>query len=102
MPNLMERVRRRLPSRRHAIDPFVTLELQARLTRLARELDDMGTGRTPLFALAHHAEAATRAYEMTLAEACRLIGVPVPEPPVPRESRILLMAAELWRAGWTW
>lgn len=102
MPNLMERVRRRLPSRRHAIDPFVTLELQARLTRLARELDDLGAGRTPLFALAHHAEAATRAYEMTLAEACRLIGAPVPEPSVPRESRIFLMAAELWRAGWTW
>jgi hypothetical protein len=98
----MERVRRRLPSRRQTIDPFVTLELQARLSRLAHELDDMGSGRTPVFALAHHAEAATRAYEMTLAEACRLVEAPLPEPSTPRESRILLMAAELWRAGWTW
>lgn len=102
VPSLLDRVRRRLPSRRHAVDPFLTLELQARLTRLATELDDMGSGRRAVFALAHHAEAATRAYEMTLAEACRLIGAPVPEPSVARESRILLMAAELWRAGWTW
>lgn len=104
MPSLMERVRRRLPSRRHAghPDPFVTLELQSRLGRLAHELDDMASGRRPCFALAHHAEAATRAYEATLAEACHLVGAPDPAHGTPRAARVLLMEAELARAGWTW
>jgi hypothetical protein len=102
VPSLAERVRRRLASRRHVVDPFVTFELQSRLSRLSEELDGMASGRRAVFALAHHAEAATRAYEMTLAEACRLVGAPCPDSATPRESRIVLMTAELWREGWTW
>lgn len=101
MPSLIERVRRRVaPWRRQAPDPFATLELQTRLTRLTQELDDLSSGRTKRFALAHHAEAATRAYEMTLAEACRLVGLDCPD--ADRPTRVLLMEADLVRAGWTW
>ena len=102
MSSLIDRVRRRvLRWRRRAPDPFATLELQLRLGRLAAELDTLSRGSASVFALAHHAEAATRAYEQTLAEACRLVGAPVPEGSG-GPSRRLLMEAELVNAGWTW
>jgi hypothetical protein len=88
------------PWRRHGPDPFATLELQNRLTRLSHELDALVSHPGRYFALAHHAEAATRAYEMTLAEACRLMGIDCPEGE--RGSRVLLMEADLARAGWSW
>lgn len=102
MSSLRDRVRRRMPPwRRRAPDPFQTLELQLRLSRLATELDTLSRGRAPVFALAHHAAAATLAYDQTLAEACRLIGAPVP-PGRLHPSQRLLMEAELVNAGWTW
>lgn len=102
MPSLIERARRYLPLRRRASpDPFVMLELQARLSRLATELDTLSREPVPRFAVHHHAEAATRAYEMTLAESCRLVGISPPGEGT-RASRILVMEAELVRAGWTW
>jgi hypothetical protein len=97
---LIERVRRRVGHGRREPDPFATLELQNRLTRLSRELDTLASRPRQYFALAHHAEAATRAYEMTLAEACRLMGIPCPEGD--RGNRVLLMEADLARAGWSW
>lgn len=102
MPSLIERVRRRLPMwRRRGPDPFATLELQTRLARLSAELEEMARESVPRFALAHHAEAATRAYERTLIDACRLVGVP-PAVDGERSTRILLMEAELLQAGWSW
>ncbi len=102
MPSLIERARRHLPIRRRATpDPFATLELQMRLARLGRELDTLAHERVPRFAVAHHAEAATRAYEMTLAEACRLMGLAVPDEG-DRPMRLLVMEADLVRVGWTW
>ncbi len=102
MPSLIQRVRRRVPRwRRRAPDPFAVLELQLTLGRLTAELDTLARAGGTVFALAHHAEAATRAYDQTLAEACRLVGAPVPQNG-PRSSRRLLMEAELVNAGWTW
>jgi hypothetical protein len=100
--SLMDRARRRVPRRRRRVpDPFQTLELQARLTRLSAELDGLSRAPSSVFALAHHAEAATRAYDQTLAEACQLIGAPVPGGRLSGPQR-LLMEAELVNAGWTW
>lgn len=102
MGSLRERMRRLLPAhRRRGPDPFATLELQVRLARLSAELQEMDRERVPRFAIAHHAEAATRAYEMTLAEACRLVGVAPPEGR-DRATRLIVMEAELLRLGWTW
>lgn len=102
MPSLMERVRQALAARRRrGPDPFETLELQMRLGRLSAELQELARERVPRFAIHHHAEAATRAYEMTLADACRLIGI-APAESGERASRILLMEAELVGAGWAW
>lgn len=101
MSSLIERVRRRIPGRhRRGADPFETLELQLRLGRLTRELDDLLRPRGRSFALAHHARATTLAYDLTLAEACRLIGAAVPEGKGPAQR--LLMEATLLKAGWTW
>ncbi len=102
MPGLIERALRHLPGRRrNAPDPFLTLELQTRLGRLSAELDALAHERVPRFAIAHHAEAATRAYEMTLAEACRLMGLEVPAD-ADRPARLLMMEADLIRVGWSW
>lgn len=102
MPGLVERLKRRLPlGRRRGPDPFVVLELQMRLSRLAAELDQLDRERVPRFALAHHAEATTRAYERTLLDACALVGLPLPEEPH-RPTRMLLLEAELAQAGWSW
>lgn len=101
VPTLIDRVRRRLPRvRRRSPDPFLTLELQMRLGRLAMELDDLAAARVKRYALAHHAKAAMLAYEATLAEACRFVGADVPEGRGP--ARRLLMEATLANAGWTW
>lgn len=101
MPGLMDRVRRRvLRLGRRAPDPFATLELQVRLSRLAAELDRLAAGDAAAYAQGHHARAATMAYEATLAEACVLVGEDVP--PGGGPSRRLLMEACLVNAGWTW
>lgn len=102
MHDLVDRVRRGLTGRlrRPPQDPFKTLALQARLSRLAGEMDALSRGPSPHFAAGHHARAATRAYDETLAEACALAGLPVP--PVDRACDRLLAEASLMQAGWTW
>ena len=102
MKDILDQVRRRLTGRVDppAADPFRTFELQARLTRLAREMETLDRDRAPRFALGHHARAATRAYDQTLAEACVLAGVPVP--PVKDACDRLQAEASLAQAGWSW
>ena len=101
--DLVDRMRRSMTGRpeRAALDPFRTLELQARLSRLAREMDALDRSHSPpRFALRHHAQAATRAYDQTLAEACALAELPVPSGNRPSDR--LLAEASLLQAGWTW
>jgi hypothetical protein len=100
--NFVDRLRRRLPgaSVQPPIDPFRTLELQARLTRLAGELDRLDRDGTRQFARGHHSRAALMAYDRTLDEACQLIGRPVTEPDEAQHR--LLAEATLLQAGWTW
>lgn len=102
MPRVVQRLRRSWPGSgaRGGPDPFQVLELQHRLTRLARELHELDRDDGTQFARAHHARAALLAYEDTLDEACRLIGHPV-EPGGGAAHR-LLAEAGLREAGWTW
>ena len=102
MKDLLEHVRRCLtgPTGRVPADPFRTLELQTRLSRLSREIELLDREPTPRFAMGHHAQAALRAYDQTLAEACALQGLPPPEGDGPTDR--LLAEAALLQAGWTW
>ena len=102
MKELLHQVRRRVTGRagQPTVDPFKTLELQARLSRLARELEELQCESSPRFAVGHHARAAMRAYDQTLADACELVGLPVP--PGDGASTRLLAEASLLHAGWTW
>lgn len=81
-------------------DPFVTLGLQQRLSRLSDELTTLGADRSHAFAGGFHVRAALMAYDRTLVEACHLAGLPVPEGD-PATCRLLAEAA-LTQAGWTW
>jgi hypothetical protein len=92
----------RLPglSRPQPPDPFRTLELQDRLSRLSCELVSLGAGGDQEFARGFHATAALMAYDRTLDEACQLAGLPVVDGAGPTH-RILAEAA-LSQAGWTW
>lgn len=80
-------------------DPFVTLTIQTRLSRLAGEINrlEQEGGR---WARAHHLSAAQAAYDDLLVEACRLLEVPVPD--AKRPVRRLLAEAELRSRGWSW
>ena len=104
MKDLLDTVRRRMTGRGQPAtpdpDPFRTLALQARLTRLVGEMAALDRDPSPRFARAHHARAACRAYDQRLAEACEVAGLPVPTGSGP-ESR-LLAEAGLLQAGWTW
>lgn len=102
MKDVLDRVRRRLIGRvgHAAPDPFRTLELQARLSRLSKEMEALGCEPTPRFARRHHGQAATRAYDQTLAESCRVAGLAVPHVDGPSER--LLAEASLLQAGWSW
>lgn len=101
MRDLVERIRRRLPGvfPERGPDPFQTLALQARLTRLASEIQSLDGEPGLTFAGNHHSRAAQMAYEQTLDDACRLIGVPV-EGGGPTHR--LMAEARLIHAGWTW
>jgi hypothetical protein len=81
-------------------DPFRTLELQDRLSRLSRELVSLGAGVEHEFATGFHATAALMAYDRTLDEACQLAGLPVAEGT--GLTHRLLAEATLSQAGWTW
>jgi hypothetical protein len=102
--DLLDTVRRRMTGRGQPVapdpDPFKTLALQARLTRLVGEMAALDRDPSPRFARAHHARAACRAYDQTLAEACEVAGLPVPTGSG-ADSR-LLAEAGLLQAGWTW
>ena len=102
MKDLVDQVRRSLTGRmeRPCQDPFRTLELQARLSRLADEMNALDRESSPQFARRHHALAATRAYDQTLAEACALAGLPVAVGDGACDR--LLAEARLLQAGWTW
>ena len=91
MKDLVDRMRRSMTGRpeRAALDPFRTLELQARLSRLAREMDALDRSHSP-----------PRAYDQTLAEACARAELPVPSGNRPSDR--LLAEASLLQAGWTW
>lgn len=82
------------------VDPFQTLEMQARLARLASELralDDPGNRR---FGTAHRIRAVQEAYERTLDDACRLIGEVVD--PGRGAAHRLLAETVLQERGWVW
>ncbi len=100
--DLVDHVRKNLTGRfrRPAQDPFRTLTLQARLSRLADEMEALDRESAPNFARRHHAQAVTGAYDQTLAEACALAALPVP--PGGGAFDRLLAEASLIQAGWTW
>lgn len=98
--DLRERLARLLPARPMPPDPFATLALQARLSRLARELNELDHGDRAEFARGHHLVAAIVAYERTLDEACRLMGMPMAEGSGPAHR--LISEATLVHAGWRW
>ena len=102
MGRLSERLGRRRDrsSRQPMPDPFRTLEMQDRLSRLSRELVSLGSGRNQEFASGFHATAALLAYDRTLDEACQLAGLPVAEGD--GLTRRLMAEAALSQAGWTW
>lgn len=81
-------------------DPFRTLELQQRLTRLSREISVHSNDGGHEFASGFHSRAALIAYDRTLDEACQLAGVPIPEGE--GSARRLMSEASLLQAGWTW
>jgi hypothetical protein len=80
-------------------DPFETLGIQLRLTRLAAEIRrlELNDGR---WARVHHLRAAQAAYDDVLAEACRLLSIPVTDAVAP--VRRLLAETELRSRGWSW
>lgn len=105
MADILERLRRSFPALVPLLpvpppDPFQTLELQIRLTRLSQELNSLNVDKTCEFAAGHHSRAATMAYEQTLTDACRLVGMPVENTEGPAGR--LLAEANLFRAGWLW
>lgn len=81
-------------------DPFETLAVQSRLSRLAAELRALDDPHTRTFGTWHHARAALEAYERTLDDACRLAGLAV-EPGRGPAHRLVAEAA-LETAGWRW
>jgi hypothetical protein len=91
-----------LPSfaRPRQADPFVTLEMQQRLSRLAAELRELDRPDRLRMGGWHKVRAAQEAYERTLDDACRLAGLDV-EPGRGAAHRLLAEAA-LESCGWRW
>jgi hypothetical protein len=82
-------------------DPFETLTVQTRLTRLAGEINRLEQeSRSGRWARAHHLTAAQAAYDRVLTEACNLLEVPVPDG-TPAVRRVLA-ESELRSRGWSW
>lgn len=79
-------------------DPFATLAVQLRLTRVASELRRLDGNER--WAAGHHLTAATMAYDDLLAEAAELSDIEVPD--APRSVRRVVLEAQLHGAGWTW
>ncbi|HEU0212724.1 MAG TPA: hypothetical protein VFR13_01475 [Jiangellaceae bacterium] len=80
-------------------DPFETLGIQLRLARLTAEIRrlEQNDGR---WARVHHLRAAQAAYDDVLAEACRLLAIPLQDAVAP--VRRLLAETELRSRGWSW
>jgi hypothetical protein len=80
-------------------DPFETLGIQLRLARLTAEIRrlEQDDGR---WARVHHLKAAQAAYDDVLAEACRLLAIPLQDAVAP--VRRLLAETELRSRGWSW
>lgn len=101
--DLSRALRRRWPGGKTApevtADPFETLTVQLRLTRIVAEIRrlERDQGR---WARAHHLAAATRAYDDLLADAARLAGLPLPDAP-PAIRRVMVESA-LRHDGWDW
>ncbi|WP_129669724.1 hypothetical protein [Phytoactinopolyspora endophytica] len=98
---LVRALRRRRPTEEPTPgpDPFDTLTVQYRLTRVAAEIKVLERdGRR--WARGFHLVAATAAYDGLLCDAARMSGVPIPDadPPVRR----LILEPELRRIGWNW
>ncbi len=102
MREMLDQLRCTLSGRpgRSKAEHLKTLQLQARLSRLATEMQQMGQQMTPQFALGHHARAVSLAYDKTLLQACELTGVPLPEEDGPAAR--LLAEASLLQVGWRW
>jgi len=85
-------------------DPFQALEVQQALGRLEREIRRLRATSDGQFAQGHRLTVATRAYDLALADACRLARVPiVPEPgPAGRPTWRLHAELELRGRGWQW
>lgn len=96
----MRGVLARLVGRERAVDPFLTLELQGRLSRLSAELERLDQGRDRRFARGHHLRAALEAYERTLDDACQVAGVRVD--PGRGTAHRLLAEVALQEQGWNW
>lgn len=91
--------RMRSGGRGTAPDPFATLAVQLRLSRVAAEIRRLENDQSR-WARAHHLVAATAAYDDLLLEAARLCDMPIPDatPPVRR----LIVESELRDQGWSW
>jgi hypothetical protein len=81
-------------------DPFETLQVQGRLSRLSAELRSLDSPERRQFGSWHHLRAAQEAYERTLDDACRLAGIEV-EPGRGTAHRLLAETA-LQSCGWRW
>ena len=80
-------------------DPFRTLTVQLRLSRMADEMRSLerDVGR---WARAHHLTAATAAYDDLLIEAAHMAGLDIPDAP-PAVRRLMIESA-LRHDGWSW
>lgn len=96
----MREVLARLVGRDRGADPFLTLELQSRLSRLSAELQRLDCGADRRFARGHHLRAALEAYERTLDDACELAGLAVD--PGRGPAHRLIAEAALHERGWWW
>jgi len=81
-------------------DPFETLAMQQRLSRLSAELRAIDHPGCRSLGTYHHTKAAQEAYERTLDDACRIAGLPVE--PGRGPSHRLLAEVALESAGWRW
>lgn len=95
-----QRIQRRFGRGAPEADPFATLALQMRLSRIAAEIDSLHADPDRRTARGFHLRAAMLAYDDLLDEGCRLAGVGVVE----GEGAVhrLIAESELRSRGWTW
>lgn len=86
--------------RERTVDPFDTLAVQQRLSRLAGELRALDTQDRLRMGGWHRVRAVQDAYERTLDDACRLAGIEVEDGH--GIAHRLLAEAALEARGWRW